>query len=132
MVCWGGGVQFREVIIYWGTIFYLTPLWDLLKVKALQIGSRQTEFKSCSGSKLILRRALASMFKSHMHSFGPVARLYLKDKSTLCNNTQKIHQIHNNKKKSRRSLWFVAFPCLAYTVAYPSEEGGREPQFGKV
>lgn len=45
-VCWGGegesdgllgggDVQFREVIIYWGTIFYLTPLWDLLKVKAL-------------------------------------------------------------------------------------------------
>lgn len=34
VVCWED-VQFREVIIYWGTIFYLTPLWDLLKVKAL-------------------------------------------------------------------------------------------------
>lgn len=28
LVCLGN-VQLREVIIYWGTLFYVTSLWDL-------------------------------------------------------------------------------------------------------
>lgn len=30
LVCWGN-VQLREVIIYWGTLFYVTSLWESIK-----------------------------------------------------------------------------------------------------